>query len=339
MKKIYWVFFLFIVILIPSIFYITKTNQDSFSAEKYFDLFSFNDNNEDHERIYIKYIKESDYLLIASKKAWEHRVINNINLFINAFNLIRDKIDTDFSLTIETGDYSFNASNLACSYRNVKGKYQIPDFSFYGWPECGFEDYDETCKEIEEAGKKPYIYDKIFWIGNTETNKVRERLVEKGLYNEKFEFIGMNWIRPTSKKDKLERQKATKYVSLPDHAQYKYLIDAPGTGYSARIKLLMFSNRPLFIIERNDVEYFMKDLKPFVHYIPVRYDLSDLDEKYRWAEENYEEAQKIAQNALEYAKNNLKTKDAVLKYSEVLSKYIDDYKKQQEIKKLKNTTQ
>ena len=33
-------------------------------------------------------------------------------------------------------------------------------------------------------------------------------------------------------------------------------------------------------------EHFYKDLKPYEHYIPVKRDLSDLEEKIIWAREN-----------------------------------------------------
>ena len=292
-----------------------------------------NDTKQTDEMIHVEYTKENDYLLLGARKGWEHRVISDMELFVKAFNLIRDEVDTDFSLDIESGDYSRNQDVLAYAYRGVEGKYQIPDFSFADWPEVGIINYDDTCKEIEEAGKKPYIYDKLFWIGNASTNRLRERLVKIGKHYENFEFIGMNWTA-APKEGQLKRQEATKYVSLPDHTQYKYLIDVPGRGYSARVKLLLFSGRPLFYVERSESEFYFKELKPFEHYIPVKGDLSDLVAQYNWAEEHPEEVQQIAQNALEYAKNHLTTRAAIFKYSEILSQYIKDYKQMIEKKVL-----
>ena len=294
-----------------------------------------NDKSRTHDLIHVQYTKKNDYLLLGAEKGWEHRIISDIELFVKAFNLIRDEVDSDFSLDIESGDYSKDPNVLAYAYRDVVGKYQIPDFSFADWPEVGIINYDNTCKEIEEAGKKPYIYNKMFWIGNATTNKIREKLVKMGENNENFEFIGMGWT-PASKEGQLKRQKATKYVSLPDHTQYKYLIDVPGVGYSARVKLLLFSGRPLFYVIRSENESYFKDLKPFKHYIPVRADLSDLEEKYQWAEKNPDVARQIAQNALEYAKNNLTTRAAVFRYSDVILQYIKDYKQEQSEKQKKH---
>jgi spore maturation protein CgeB len=74
----------------------------------------------------------------------------------------------------------------------------------------------------------------------------------------------------------------------------------------------------------------MKDLKPYVHYIPVKADLSDLEEQYQWAEEHPQEAKQIAANALEYAQKNLTSKVAILKYSEILEDYLFRNKQPQE---------
>ena len=283
------------------------------------------------EVIHIKYIKDTDHLIIVSKRGWEHRVVNSIDMFVNAFNIVRNKIENDFSVDIDTSDFTRNDKAFAFNFRGGKSDKLIPDFLFVSWPETGIDNYDEACRQIENAGKEPYVYDKIFWIGNASTNAMRRKLVKIGAENENFEFIPMRWFshsEDTSEVEKLKRVNATTYVSLPDHTKYKYLIDVPGIGYSARVKLLLFSGRPLFYVARQDEEFYMKDLKPFVHYIPVKGDLSDLEEKYQWAEEHYDEAQQIARNALDYAKTHL-TKNAVLvRYSHMILDYAESQKKQ-----------
>jgi hypothetical protein len=47
--------------------------------------------------------------------------------------------------------------------------------------------------------------------------------------------------------------------------------------------------------------WFTDLLIPFVHYIPIKYDLSDLIEKIEWVNENDEMAEKIAVNAYEFS--------------------------------------
>lgn len=284
--------------------------------------------NDNPAIIHVQYTAKNDMLTVSTAKGWEHRNVNSLSMFVKAFNLIRDDISFDFALDINTEDCSEAPLKLAYSRCSTMGggKNLVPDFTFFGWPEIGIYNYDETCQQIAEAGKKPYQYNKLFWIGNPQKISIRKKLVKKGLHNDNFEFIAMDWNR-AEKKDKLSRQAATKYVSLPDHTKYKYLIDVPGYGYSARVKLLLFTNRPLFYVSRVYEEYFMKDLKPFVHYIPVMFDLSDLEEKYQWAERHPDKVQKIAANALAYAEENLTSKAATLRYSDILKEYLLTYHK------------
>jgi hypothetical protein len=52
-------------------------------------------------------------------------------------------------------------------------------------------------------------------------------------------------------------------------------------------------------------EHFYADLKPFVHYVPINANISDLIEKLKWAAENEDEAKKIVYNANQYAREFL----------------------------------
>jgi len=101
------------------------------------------------------------------------------------------------------------------------------------------------------------------------------------------------------------------YLSLPDLIKYKYLIDIGGNGYSGRLKFLLFSKRPLLIVDRDYIEYFHDELIPYQHYIPVKMDLSDLLEQINWMVLNPEKSLEIANNAFCYAINNLNIDDII----------------------------
>ena len=53
----------------------------------------------------------------------------------------------------------------------------------------------------------------------------------------------------------------------------------------------------LFHHETAAKDYIHEDIQPFVHYVPVKEDLSDVMEKLEWAESHPEEAKQIADNA------------------------------------------
>lgn len=56
-----------------------------------------------------------------------------------------------------------------------------------------------------------------------------------------------------------------------------------GNSWSSRFGSLLCYNSVVIKIEPQYFEYFYADLKPWSHYIPVKNDLSDLDENIQWA--------------------------------------------------------
>lgn len=92
------------------------------------------------------------------------------------------------------------------------------------------------------------------------------------------------------------------HMSLQDQAKYKYLIDLGGGGGTTwtgtHTKLAMPGLLFHHITPTKD--FFHDRIKPYVHYVPVSPDLSDLKEKFDWAESNPEQAKKISDKATEF---------------------------------------
>jgi hypothetical protein len=256
---------------------------------------------------------------------FETRHVSTIRLLTMALTIARKDIKNDFSVVINTTDYTReNTPHLAYAKSEDKTKViLIPDFIMDNWPACGIDDYMETVNAMVAKSKERVVYDKLFWIGNIATHKSRAILCELAQEDPRIEAIAMDWQR--NKFEVLEKQPSTMFVSLPEHCRYKYLIDIQGAGYSGRAKILLFSGRPLFLVDRRWHEYFYKDIKPFVHYIPVQEDLSDLTEKLDWAEHHQKEAFRIAEEAQNYAINNLTREKAVEYLANVLVEYSNKY--------------
>ena len=83
------------------------------------------------------------------------------------------------------------------------------------------------------------------------------------------------------------------------------LVDIQGKGYSARLKLLLHSGRPVLLCARPWVEFFHPLLKPWVHYVPVRADLADLVAAAEWVAANPAEAAAIGARAQALAREHL----------------------------------
>lgn len=197
---------------------------------------------------------------------------------------------TSFNTTIFTGikGWGYTFKYIPCPY-------------FDGWSEIGLDSSDDLIKRLYENTTKSEI-NKVFWIGaNTHSSRVLlAKLADKN--PEIFDVCVMSWDQD-GEDDRLKSK--TRYVSLYDHSKYKYLIDCQGNGYSARLKWLLATGRPVFVIDRDIVEPWFQSLKPFEHYIPVKENLSDLLEKYKMVENNPELYEKISINAKNFAINNL----------------------------------
>ncbi|HAB98962.1 MAG TPA: hypothetical protein DCE71_03985 [Parachlamydiales bacterium] len=99
-------------------------------------------------------------------------------------------------------------------------------------------------------------------------------------------------------------------LSKRDHLAYKYLPVLDGRmctypGYQWRL----LSNSVCLKQESDEVQWFYRALKPYVHYIPVQNDLSDLLEKIEWARKHDREAQNISIQAQQFASQHLKFED------------------------------
>lgn len=102
-----------------------------------------------------------------------------------------------------------------------------------------------------------------------------------------------------------ETEIISKGTPLPDLVRdHAILLDIGGHGYSGRLKYLLFSGRPLLMVDRIYIEYFHWSLIPYEHYVPVHTDLSNLMEQAIWLQRNPEKGRAIGQNAQKWAIEN-----------------------------------
>lgn len=115
---------------------------------------------------------------------------------------------------------------------------------------------------------------------------------------------------------------AITFVAWEEMTKFKYhmILDGVTCSFPAtQWKLL--SGSLSFKQDSADIQYYYGELAPWVHYIPVKNDLSDLREKLHWAKLHDKEAKQIAQNAREFALSHLMP-DHILTYCyKVLCKY------------------
>jgi hypothetical protein len=192
-----------------------------------------------------------------------------------------------------------------------------PDFIFTGWAEARFTDFDIFAAELRTAAQATADDDRAFWAGRR-NNEARRRLVELGQENPALICAVPTENHYDSKVDLYTGA----FLSLAEQAQrYRFFIDVDGTGWSGRFKLLLHSGR-VVLKQRSDLyDYFMPEVEPFRHYVPVAADMSDLVERIDWLKANPAREKEIAAEAPDFAMRRLTKKAAVEHWAMLLEKH------------------
>ncbi|XP_045191680.2 protein O-glucosyltransferase 2-like [Mercenaria mercenaria] len=111
-----------------------------------------------------------------------------------------------------------------------------------------------------------------------------------------------------------------------DFFKYKYLVNIDGTVAAYRLPYLLAGDSVVLKQDSHYYEHFYKDLKPYVHYVPFKRDLSDLLEKIQWAKDNDEKVHEIARNAQNYVLQNLSPKEIFCYHVKLFESYSKRFK-------------
>lgn len=104
--------------------------------------------------------------------------------------------------------------------------------------------------------------------------------------------------------------------------RYKYLVEVDGhTCTYPGFQWRLLSNCTVLKQETENRMWYYFPLRPWVHYVPLKKDLSDLMEKICWCIENDDEARKIADQGRKFAKENIMPEHCCLYCVKALRKY------------------
>ncbi|KAI8835825.1 glycosyl transferase family 90-domain-containing protein [Chytriomyces cf. hyalinus JEL632] len=88
------------------------------------------------------------------------------------------------------------------------------------------------------------------------------------------------------------------YVSYKEQLRFRYHLVTDGNTWPGRLMGYLATNS-VILYAGIFGDYWMQALMPWVHYIPVRIDLEDLEDRIQWLEANDDEARQISENARE----------------------------------------
>jgi hypothetical protein len=93
---------------------------------------------------------------------------------------------------------------------------------------------------------------------------------------------------------------APSHIERHDMINYKYVLDIDGNASTwDATAWKLNSGSVIFKTDSNWEQWFYKEFKPWVHYVPVADDFSDIQERYKWCEANPEKCEEMIRKAKE----------------------------------------
>lgn len=142
-----------------------------------------------------------------------------------------------------------------------------------------------------------------FDVGITAWN-VRPRKIkgEKYLKTVEIEIMPFSLVKP---------------LTPNEQANYKYIIHIQGHVEAFRLSLELESKSCILLVESDYKLWYSHLLKPYEHYVPVKRDLSDLEDRLEWCMKNDGRCKKIAEQAYTFSQTYL-TKKGILDYLQMV---------------------
>lgn len=166
---------------------------------------------------------------------------------------------------------------------------------------------------------------KIIWRGNTTGNK-RVKFVEK-YQNHHDQHIDIKFSNLCQ--NVIDNNYIFSHLSIKEQLQSKFLISIEGNDVATNLKWILYSNSVVIMPKPTVCSWIMEDkLISGTHYIEIKSDYSDLEEKYKWCLNNLEECKKIAENGKKYIEQFLNQENE----KKITNKIIEIYCKTIKIK-------
>lgn len=294
-------------------------------------------------------IKEEDFLQAKQEKLGEHYQIINHKLYRQKEcifyarcsgneHFILKVIDTlpDMEMIINTHDWPkvkhWSSPSPVLSFSKTPEERDIlyPAWTFWEggpavWPiyPTGLGRWDLMIEALNKKAKE-WPWEKKLKKGffrGSRTSDERDPLVL--LSRDQPELVDAQYTKNQgwrSEKDTLY-MKPAKEVPLEEHCQYKYLFNFRGVAASFRFKHLFLCNSLVFHVGEEWIEFFYSEMKPWVHYIPVSTDLTEVQDLIEFAKSNDEIVREITERGRIFVKKHLRMADVQDYWFRLLKRY------------------
>ena len=138
----------------------------------------------------------------------------------------------------------------------------------------------------------------------------KSSLIDVGEFNKSANSNNSEWSKP--------------FMTIDEQLQYKFILSIEGTDVATNTKWIMSSNSLCFMTKPKFETWFMEgELIPNYHYVLIKEDYSDLEEKINYYIDNTSEAESIIHNANRYVDRFRDGKCEDWLHLKILEQYFD----------------
>ena len=115
------------------------------------------------------------------------------------------------------------------------------------------------------------------------------------------------------------------YMTMAEQLRYKFIISVEGNDIASGLRWQMYSNSVVLMPKPVMCSWFMEStLVPYVHYVPLKNNFSDLNKKFKWCLDNLDTCHQISRNATQYVEQFLNNRNEMLLQRSVLKRFLDN---------------
>ena len=109
------------------------------------------------------------------------------------------------------------------------------------------------------------------------------------------------------------------YMNLEEQSNHKYILNIDGHVKAFRLSNEMRMGSVILLVDSPYTLWFQDKMEPYVHFVPIKSDLSDLENRIDWCINNDEKCKQIAKNSLEFYNKYLTEKAAFDYFGKLLT--------------------
>ena len=215
------------------------------------------------------------------------------------------------------------ANSVGCRYHGLFSMDAVDDKSQYEWdsliPKAVWRGSDYQFLTEAHPRHKPSAFNFMEEIGSCENKTAKmEQLLHSDDIGPRLRAVLISRLRPNIIDAKFYNWGETsperaslgielgfdddEHLEEPDIGRYRYHLDIGGGGGTTWSGVIPKLSMPGVLLhhETSMKDSYFDDLEAWVHYVPVREDLRDVEEKIAWCERHPEDAKRISDAATEW---------------------------------------